>query len=102
MKKLTFITVIILFILSSCYAPLEDSKVDSKKATTIEIQELPKDTVVISHNEETLFIFNKSNEVEYKVSLHEKKTVPISGAYFFFSQAILFALIILYIKYLFD
>jgi len=65
MKKL--LSVLLLAIcLTGCYVDVEETVEDSKKETTLELQELPKDTVVISVKGYELYVFNSKNEVVYK------------------------------------
>lgn len=66
MKKILFI-LILLTIVVSCTVPIENIDVKKgKEITSIYIQELPKDTVVISINNDKLYVF-KDNIIEYEI-----------------------------------
>jgi PBP1b-binding outer membrane lipoprotein LpoB len=65
MKKLIFLFITAI-IFSSCSVDVIDTVEDSKKETTVELQELEKDTVIISIVDNNLYVFNKDKEVIYK------------------------------------
>lgn len=62
MKKFLFLIVLILSFMS-CEIDVRDTVDNPKTFTTIQIQELPKDTVVIAIDNNNLYVFNKNNEV---------------------------------------
>jgi len=70
MKKL-FLFLITLVIFASCTNNIEEIK-DPEKKTTVYLQQLPKDTVAISIDEDKLYVFNEDNTVEYKVTNIDK------------------------------
>ena len=76
MKKL--VTILILIVaLSSCYSNIEDSVKNPKIETTIQLQDLPKDTVVMSIDGKTLYVF-ENNLVKYKTVVLKDDVVPIN------------------------
>lgn len=82
MKKL-ILFVIILIGLSSCYEYIKPIENPEEK-TTISIQNLPKDTVLVSIEGETLYVFDqKTNLLKYKIENAEEDCVPIHGVAIF-------------------
>ena len=81
MKKL-LVVLISIIALSSCYRNVENSVADPKKETTVELQELPKDTVVISIDEHILYVFDDNNQVVYKTISPEEDSFPIHTMFF--------------------
>lgn len=67
------------FALSSCYEEVQQVK-EPEKVTTISIQNLPKDTVLVSIEGETLYVFDqKTNLLKYKIENAKEDCVPIHG-----------------------
>jgi hypothetical protein len=65
MKKLLFLLAIATVLLSSCSDKI-DPVSDPKSATTIEIQEMPKDTMLVIVDNDRITLLNKdTNLVEY-------------------------------------
>jgi hypothetical protein len=81
MKKLLLVLISIIA-LSSCYRYVENSVVNPKKETTVELQELPKDTVVISIDGHILYVFDDNNQVVYKTISPKEDSFPIYTAFF--------------------
>jgi hypothetical protein len=65
MKKIygLLVFVFVLGMITSCTFNPKNTVVDSKKITTLALQELPKDTVLVSYTEDSVYIFNMDNEV---------------------------------------
>lgn len=81
MKKILFLLVLT-FALSSCYEDVQQVK-EPEKVTTISIQNLPKDTVLVSIEDETLYVFDqKTNLVKYKIENTQKGSIPINSFIF--------------------
>ena len=92
MKKL--ITIVILIVaLSSCYNDVEDSVKNPKLETTIQLQDLPKDTVVISIDKNTLYVFDENNLVKYKTVALGDDALPIN----FFTLALILVILFFFI-----
>lgn len=81
MKKILFLLVLA-FILSSCYEDVKQVK-EPEKVTTISIQNLPKDTVLVSIEGETLYVFDqKTNLVKYKIKNIRENSIPVHDLVF--------------------
>ena len=81
MKKILFLLVLT-FALSSCYKDVQQVK-EPEKVTTISIQNLPKDTVLVSIEDETLYVFDqKTNLLKYKIENAQKGSIPINSFIF--------------------
>jgi hypothetical protein len=91
MKKLLPI-LLLAICLTGCYIDIEDTIKDSKKETTLELQELPKDTVVISVKGYELYVFNSKNEVVYKTYGEDSESLPIHIVALFLLICIVFLL----------
>lgn len=93
MKKILFLLVLT-FALSSCYEDVQQVK-EPEKVTTISIQNLPKDTVLVSIEGETLYVFDqKTNLVKYKIENTQKGSIPINDLIFIIMLVLLFFSII--------
>lgn len=77
MKKLLLLLLVVVG-MSSCFEDVKKSVKDPKEATTIRLQELPKDTVVISTDEHNLYVFDENNLVVAKTVAGDSDAVPIS------------------------
>jgi hypothetical protein len=68
-KKLFIVIFIILLYsllgLFGCTKPVKETVEDPTVTTTVKLQELPKDTVVISVDDDKLYVFDKDNKVIY-------------------------------------
>ncbi len=66
-NKLNFLLVMtFIFVLSSCTVDPKSTVKDPKKETTIYVQELPRDTVLISIDDGKMYIFDKNNTMIVK------------------------------------
>ncbi len=101
MKKIILLLTILLSITSCENATLENSIKDNKKFTTIAIQEMPKDTVVISIENNNIYVFDSVGLVEYRAVVTNSNTVDITLGGWFFSMlvAFLIGMFILAIKF---
>ena len=77
MKKLILL-LFPLLLFSSCMVDVDKSVDDPKKETTTYLQELPKDTVVISIEDENLYVFDsQTNLLKYEAISTEDTAFPI-------------------------
>lgn len=82
MKKILFLLALT-FALVSCYEDIKPIENPEEK-TTIHTQNLYKDTVLISVENETLYVFDQeTNLVKYKIENAEEDCLPIHGAAIF-------------------
>jgi|GEM_PF-4362393 uncharacterized lipoprotein YajG len=101
MKKLIFI-LLALFTLAGCTKPtLENSVEDSDKFTTVEMQNLPKDTVVVSVDGTKVYIFNDNNTVEYQAELMNVDTTSINSFFLFMTVMLSIGFILIFFTWLF-
>lgn len=77
MKKLLLLLLVVVG-MSSCFVDVEKTVEDPKKATTVELQELVKDTVVISVDAYNLYVFDENNLVVAKTVAIEETAPPIN------------------------
>lgn len=77
MKKLLLLLLVVVG-MSSCYMDVEKTVEDPKKATTVELQELVKDTVVVSVDNYNLYVFDENNLVVAKTVAIEETAPPIN------------------------
>ena len=91
MKKLLLLLLVVVG-MSSCFMKVEDSVEDPKKATTVELQELVKDTVVISVDNYNLYVFDENNLVVAKTVAIEETAPPINIFVFIIFLALAFGL----------
>lgn len=91
MKKLILFLALIV-VMTSCYIDVNKSVENPTKETTTYLQELPKDTVVVSIEDHNLYVFNADNKVMYKTISPERNSLPISGGGVFIILIIFFGL----------
>lgn len=89
MKKLLFLLVLLVG-MSSCYVDVEDSIEDPKKETTVELQELPKDTAVISIDEYKLYVFDEQGLVKYEAVSKETVSEAMNPSVVFIFTVVAF------------
>ena len=77
MKKLLFLLLVVVG-MSSCYVDVKKSVEDPKEETTVQLQELPKDTVAIAVDGNSLYVFDENNLVVAKTVAVDSDAVPIS------------------------
>lgn len=76
MKKLLLLLLVVVG-MSSCFEDVKKSVKDPKEETTVRLQELPKDTVVISIDEHNLYVFDENNLVVAKTVAEENAAFSI-------------------------
>lgn len=102
MKKLIFI-LLTLFTLASCTKPtIENSVEDSERFTTVEIQNLPKDTVVVSIDGTKVYVFNDNNTVEYQAELMDVNTTSINAFFLLIVVTLSIGFIIIFLMWKLD
>jgi len=81
MKKI-ILFLLFSFIFISCEkASFENSVPNPKDFTTLKIQELPKDTVVIAYDDITVYMFDTTNVVKYQAKIVNNNILSIHIGY---------------------
>lgn len=97
MKKI-IILLILLFTLTSCYENIKEVE-NRDKETTIELQKLPEDTMLVSVNGDMIYAFDMEKQVVYKVQNLYENGVPVGiGFIIAFVVMALLLFLILYDK----
>jgi len=92
MKKLIYLFLIVLF--GSCYSELKPIR-NPEKITTIEIQSLPKDTVIISVDGSTIYVFDENLLVKNKIEILDIfKTIMVICSFCLFCIILIYIFII--------
>jgi hypothetical protein len=66
MKKYLFFLILLCSIFTSCEIPIRQVE-NPENSTTVEIQNLQKDTAIIAIDDNILYIYDRRNLVKYKV-----------------------------------
>lgn len=86
--------IILLFgilLISSCNDSRKEFNNSSKKLTTIELQEAPKDTIIVSEiNNKSVYVFDNNNLVIDKYQIQGIDTVQITAGALFIISVLLF------------
>lgn len=94
MKKIKFIVLLCLLTvgLTSCFENVQDTVKNPLVETTVSIQQLPKDTVVVSIQDRTLYVFDDENNLKYVTVGIEDESFPISIFFFLIFTVMVFIL----------
>ena len=98
MKKL-FILILILVGLSSCFKPPYETVENHELETTMLMYNLPKDTVLISINDNWLLVFNMEKELIVKTQTYNtNNTVPVNILVTFITFMLILVLVVVIVE----
>jgi hypothetical protein len=66
------------------------------------MQNLPKDTVVVSVDGTKIYVFNDNNTVEYRAELMDINTTSINSSFLFIVVMLLIGFIIIFLVWIID
>jgi len=104
-RKLLLMLILSSIVFFSCtdYTPEKLNKKDSKEVTTVEIQDMQKDTLIVSIDGNKMYVFNDDNLVEYKIHTYDQSMcTPVGDWYIFISALGLFIALVVILNAIFD